>query len=386
MTKLPRGYEFIFDDGSGDLLILPITPAELTIKSGSRNETIDLINDGEINVLKSPSLIEVEFDARFPMREYPYSRVPADFQAYFDKFSELKNSKKSFRFIVGRSDGVTNSPYETNLLVSLEDFETKESADEGDDIICSFSLKQYKPYGVKMLDSSNYVARDTNKGQDSFTYKVQSGDTLWGIAKAAYGDGSLWRKIYEANFNTLESTAQKHGYESSRDGYVLFPGTQLIIPGFTGEELNVEKVKASTNEKKGTVIENIPITDSQNKYVIPNSYADTGMHNRSHSMIIRIKTYGVSAYAGTIVAEYEKNGVRVVKKIDSLYYDDYFIVDYDTTFKLIVTPVKGHSFNIAGLGVLWKKRSTESSQSVYTITNNSNLPGTSHLVEIMWRR
>ena len=64
------GYEFYFKDDS-TLLTFPITPSELSIKVGSNNKVITLINEGDINILKSPSLVEVEFTARFPMRQYP---------------------------------------------------------------------------------------------------------------------------------------------------------------------------------------------------------------------------------------------------------------------------------------------------------------------------
>ena len=70
---MTNGYDFYFKDGS-DVLTFPITPSELSIKVGSNNKVVTLINEGDINILKSPALIEVEFEARFPMRKYPYSR------------------------------------------------------------------------------------------------------------------------------------------------------------------------------------------------------------------------------------------------------------------------------------------------------------------------
>jgi nucleoid-associated protein YgaU len=35
------------------------------------------------------------------------------------------------------------------------------------------------------------------------TYEVQSGDTLATIADKAYGDGTQWRRIYDANKDTI---------------------------------------------------------------------------------------------------------------------------------------------------------------------------------------
>lgn len=234
-----NGYEFYFKDGS-DVLIFPITPAQLKIKVGSNNKVVTLIDGGDINLLKSPSLIEVEFEARFPMRNYPYSREVSDFQTYFDKFKELKEDKKPFRFIVVRSTlGGNKASWDTNLYVALEDFDIDENADEGDDVLISFKLKQYKNYGVKTLKkettnstSTSTSARPTDNAGTTAnqSYTIQRGDTLYTIAKAKYGDGSKWTKIYEANKTAIEEDAKKHGYASSSNGHALWTGLKIIIP------------------------------------------------------------------------------------------------------------------------------------------------------------
>ena len=238
-----NGYNFYFKDGS-DVLTFPITPSELSIKVGSNNKVVTLINEGDINILKSPSLIEVEFEARFPMRKYPYSREVADFQTYWDKFKELKEKKKSFRFIVARTTPNGKRTWDTNLLMALEDISLKESAEEGDDVLVSFSLKQFKEYGVKILPapkkesttpppstSTSPTTRPTeNKTDTSKTYIVKSGDCLWNIAKSFYGDGSKYTVIYNANKAEIEATAKSRGYASSSNGHWIFPGQKLVIP------------------------------------------------------------------------------------------------------------------------------------------------------------
>lgn len=238
-----NGYDFYFKDGD-DVLAFPITPSELKIKIGSNNKVITLINEGDINVLKSPSLVEIEFEARFPMRKYPYSRDFHDFQTYFDKFKELKENRKPFRFIVVRSTPDGRGTWDTNKMVALEDLELFESADEGDDVIVSFELKQYKEYSVKTIKvptdtpsdsntttSTSETARPTeNKSTESYVYVVKTGDCLWNIAKAAYGNGAKYTKIYEANKTVIEEAAKKHGKSSSSNGYIIYTGTELVIP------------------------------------------------------------------------------------------------------------------------------------------------------------
>ena len=235
------GYNFFFKVGK-DVLIFPITPSKLNIKVGSNNKSVTLISGGDINILKSPSLIEIEFDARFPMRQYPYARNFAKFEDYWEVFKELKEKKESFRFIVTRTTPNNNRTWDTNLLVALEDIELDEDADEGDDVIVSFKLKQFKEYGVttvKLKDdkpkvntnNNNNEKRPTNnKTKKSQTYTTKSGDCLWNIAKKFYGDGSKWKKIYNANKTAIENDAKKHGKKSSSNGNLIYPGLKLTIP------------------------------------------------------------------------------------------------------------------------------------------------------------
>ena len=49
-------------------------------------------------------------------------------------------------------------------------------------------------------------------------YTVQSGDTLWAIAEAQYGDGSKYMQIFEANQPMLQNPD------------LIYPGQSLRIP------------------------------------------------------------------------------------------------------------------------------------------------------------
>ena len=236
-----NGYDFHFKIGS-KLLTLPITPNKLTITNSSNNKVITLINEGDVNILKSPSLTEIEFDARFPMRKYPFSRDPDDFEDYFKEFTKVKEKKKSCRFSVVRRTPNGKNTWGTSFLVSIEELKTTESADEGDDVIVTFKLKQYKSYGSKTLPNSQLkVTTSTSSkpravenpptGAEGTSYTIKSGDCMWNIAKKFYGNGATWKKIYEANKTVIENTAKKYrNGKDSNNGWWIYPGTKIVIP------------------------------------------------------------------------------------------------------------------------------------------------------------
>ena len=56
------------------VLPLPITPGALTIKTPSMNQTINLANEGEINIPKNRGLHEISFDFLLPqLQKYPFT-------------------------------------------------------------------------------------------------------------------------------------------------------------------------------------------------------------------------------------------------------------------------------------------------------------------------
>lgn len=227
-----HGYHFYFAYDN-EVRTFPITPSDLTIKVGSNNKVVNLIDGGDINILKSPSLMEISFDARFPMRQYPYAREFVSFNVYLETFKQLKEQKRSFRFIVARSTPNGKRTWDTNILVSLEDFTVEESANEGDDVIISFNLKQYKDYGVNLV--SNSVKRPTYTLRDNKTLGVPEDATLSSISKLVYGTCDYARQIYQINKSALDDEARAHGYDDSGNGELLFTGTTLTF--YSAEEM-----------------------------------------------------------------------------------------------------------------------------------------------------
>jgi len=85
--------------------LLPVTPEKIQIKINNNNKTVNLINEGEINILKQAGLTDIEFEAEIPQTQHPYAVYKSGFRdaGYFmNIFEELKTSQSPFQFIVCR--------------------------------------------------------------------------------------------------------------------------------------------------------------------------------------------------------------------------------------------------------------------------------------------
>lgn len=210
------GYEFYMDK-----MLLPIAPSKINIKIKNQNKTFNLINDGEINVLKNAGLSEIDFDATFPNVKYPFAVYKNGFitaNNFLSQLELLKTNKKPFQFIVTRLFPNGKTLYSTNIKVSLEDYTIKEDAKQGFDVVVSVKLKQYKDYGTKTCNVTikqekpvatvtpvrSTVTSPAPVNQNK-TYTVKRGDCLWNIAKKFYGNGSLYTKIYNANRDKIKN-------------------------------------------------------------------------------------------------------------------------------------------------------------------------------------
>ncbi len=226
-------------------VLFPVTPSKLSLKISNKNKTVSLIHEGEVNYIKNPGLTDITIDdLLLPMVKYPFAVYSgnkfhrADW--YLKKLEVWKCDKKPVTFIMSRTspDG-SKLLFDTNMSVTIEEYEIIEDASQGLDVKVKLTMKQYKEWGAKKLvvkksstQKKTVAKKSTTRKTKSpaKTYTVQSGDCLWNIAKKQLGNANRWKEIYNLNMSVIESTARSHGYKSSSNGYWIFPGTKLTLP------------------------------------------------------------------------------------------------------------------------------------------------------------
>lgn len=214
--------------------LLPITPEKIEIKINNNNKTVNLINEGEINILKKAGLTDVEMTCPIPQVKYPFAVYKSGFKGanyFLDYFEQLKTSKKPFQFIVCRRLPSGKKLFNTNLTVSMEDYKITEDVKNGFDLNVKVSLKQWRDYGTKTVNVTIQASKPKASAEPqrpaptspapaaAQTYTVVKGDCLWNIAKKFYGNGSKYTVIYNANKGVIGGNPN-----------LIYPGQTYTIP------------------------------------------------------------------------------------------------------------------------------------------------------------
>jgi len=205
-------FNFSYDNEPDSIITLPIPPESFNTDVSGKNETVDIVNIGEINILKDIALRDFSFKILLPKDNTLSLIKDSEFKEpifYLSRFREYKVNKKPVRFFITRLLPSGKEIFKGNLLVSFEDYSVEENAGEEGDFWVDINLKEYRE--IKNIitkdtgntDSNgnaivNQELRRTTK-EPPKTYTVKNGDTLWKIAKLELNDGSRYSEIAKLN-------------------------------------------------------------------------------------------------------------------------------------------------------------------------------------------
>jgi len=196
------------DDGAQGFR-LPVNPPEIEVEIPGQGKTYRIISLGEINSIQTPSLSEISFESFFPAQRYPFvvSEELLEPSRYVEMVNEWRLQKKVVRLIV------TDGAVDINMLTSIEDFTWREVAGSVGDIEYEMTLRQYRPYGPKLVQIKTQTQNDQpviiasaekkETRQDTKpqprVHILKRGETLWALAQKYLGNGSRWTEIARLN-------------------------------------------------------------------------------------------------------------------------------------------------------------------------------------------
>ncbi len=214
-------------DNRKEVIELPINPSSVEFREKQLIQAITLLNIGEANLKGARGLQYTQLTTFFPSEKSPfYKNAKRRPDKYIAMLQEWKTTKAVVRVII--------SDMKINLAMLIDDLSF--SMREGDgDIYYTISLSEYRILNVPSVQittkvRSNGLLSRPEPTPAGGTHTVVSGDTIWGISKQKYGNGSSYPKIYGANSGTIEASAKKHGKSSSNNGHWIYPGDVYTIP------------------------------------------------------------------------------------------------------------------------------------------------------------
>jgi len=204
-----------FNNGA-EMIKFPLNPSSIEIDEPGQGQTYDVVGFGEINVIKDRRLPTYSFSGLFPAQRYPFLSLfdglldeekKAEVELYKPEYyikliGKWMNSKKPVRL------AIASDSYKINTAASIESFEWQEVAGGSGDIEYSIELKKYRFYAARKIEQvtngNGKVQKVStpvrpNEKQQSKTYKLVAGDTLWKVAQKQLGNGTRWQEIQKLN-------------------------------------------------------------------------------------------------------------------------------------------------------------------------------------------
>lgn len=217
--------------GSREIRI-PWLPERIEYRSGGTVvASYDIMNQGTVAVPTGVGLASVSWSSSFPgAQRTDYAMLRGEWQepaVYHQILEDWRKNQVPLTLLV--------TGYPINLDVFLEDYNATPAGGFGD-LEYDISLTEEVTITISSTteaaagSASSQDQQTKRAAEETTSYTIKSGDTLWQIAEKHLGSGAKWEAIYEANREILESTAKKYGKSSSDNGWWIYPGVSIKIP------------------------------------------------------------------------------------------------------------------------------------------------------------
>jgi hypothetical protein len=204
-------------------LVIPVNPPSIPIGRKRDYRDVDIVNFRTVGRFGNRKLADITWQSFFPAVYDSYCNygptgllTPAQYGEIISNWQQLDPPAPVFVSITG---------WLVETWFAITEFNTEDRAGEPGDIYYTLTLKEYVHTSSSIFNvgapprAPAPPNSDPGAPQPGSYYDIVPGDTLWGIAKTAYGDGSLWPTIWDANQPM-----------TSGNPNLIYPGEHIIIP------------------------------------------------------------------------------------------------------------------------------------------------------------
>lgn len=184
-----------FFEFENTIIQLPVNPEEVYLETESNNKIVEIVNLGQINLLREEKLKTLKIECFFPNHsDSPYVLTTGRFESpqfYIDFFEKVKTEKQPCRFAI--------SDTKINFLCSIEKFKWGYQAGD-DDVHYSLSIMENKPFSSQIvkiqIPESEMAETDITTGKMSPPPAVERAKTGFAIGDNIIANGKYWASSY----------------------------------------------------------------------------------------------------------------------------------------------------------------------------------------------
>lgn len=150
---------------------LPVNPDKVTVTYSGNNDTKEIIQLGQINILKDRKLATISFNSFFPESDwFPAVRTRGKFEKpefYVNFLLKIMNEKRPCRLVI---TGIN-----INIKVSIESFKYYHQAGDHEDMYYTLEFKEYRDYAIGQIAFDSSLQRSTaSKSSSTPSKKAQN--------------------------------------------------------------------------------------------------------------------------------------------------------------------------------------------------------------------
>lgn len=194
-------------------LAMPVTPAEFAVEFGRNITVLDMTQTGEAAFPGLSALFDEQLEFLLPAekRNYTQGDYSGDPYAMVKTLVDWSEAGEVLRLII------TDTPVNVPVLLGPVRYGQRDGTG---DVYVTLTMHRYRELAAETAGITTETGNNTRSAvraaQAEKTYTVVKGDTLWGIARKQYGDGTLCWKL--ATYNGI------------KNANLIYPGQSVKCP------------------------------------------------------------------------------------------------------------------------------------------------------------